>query len=113
MERSHPILQRTFDIPDALRSLQPHAVWHSPDGTWESLVWESPDIQKPTLKEVQNEVKRLQKEWDKTEYRRWRAVSYPLLEEQLDALYHAGVFPPEMAAKIAAVKAKYPKPTEQ
>lgn len=38
-----------------------------------------------------------------------RAESYPSVGDQLDALFHAGVFPPEMAERIAAVKAKYPK----
>lgn len=39
-----------------------------------------------------------------------RASEYPSIGDQLDALYHAGVFPPEMAAQIEAIKAKYPKP---
>lgn len=38
-----------------------------------------------------------------------RAREYPRIGDQLDALFHAGVFPPEMAAAIAAVKEKYPK----
>lgn len=39
-----------------------------------------------------------------------RAAEYPSIGDQLDALFHAGVFPPEMAAIIQAVKDKYPKP---
>jgi hypothetical protein len=38
-----------------------------------------------------------------------RQASYPSIGDQLDALYHAGVFPPEMAAQIAEIKIKYPK----
>ena len=38
-----------------------------------------------------------------------RQQSYPSVGEQLDALYHAGVFPEDMAAKLKAVKDKYPK----
>jgi ribosomal protein S6 len=38
-----------------------------------------------------------------------RKLEYPPIGDQLDALYHAGVFPAEMAATIAAVKSKYPK----
>lgn len=45
----------------------------------------------------------------KTEYRRQRAAEYPPIGDQLDALFHAGVFPAEMAAQIQAVKDKYPK----
>ena len=38
-----------------------------------------------------------------------RRMEYPYIGDQLDALYHAGVFPTEMAAKIKAVKDKYQK----
>lgn len=38
-----------------------------------------------------------------------RRQEYPSIGDQLDALFHAGVFPAEMAAKIQAVKDKYPK----
>ena len=45
-------------------------------------------------------------------YQRNRWANYPTLGDQLDALYHAGVFPEEMTAQIKAVKDLYPKPTE-
>lgn len=38
-----------------------------------------------------------------------RMMEYPSIGDQLDALFHAGVFPAEMAAQIQAVKDKYPK----
>jgi len=38
-----------------------------------------------------------------------RVREYPSIGDQLDALFHAGVFPEEMAAQIQAVKDKYPK----
>lgn len=44
-----------------------------------------------------------------SDYRALRAAEYPSIGDQLDALYHAGLFPPEMAALLTAVKAKYPK----
>jgi hypothetical protein len=43
------------------------------------------------------------------EVRRMRDKMYPTIGDQLDALYHAGVFPTEMANKIKSVKEKYPK----
>lgn len=46
------------------------------------------------------------------EWERLRRFNYPNIGDQLDALYHAGVFPEEMAAQIKAVKDLYPKPTE-
>ena len=41
-----------------------------------------------------------------------RQFEYPDIGDQLDALYHAGVFPEDMANKIKAVKDKYPKNSE-
>jgi len=38
-----------------------------------------------------------------------RREEYPPIGDQLDALFHAGVFPSDMAAQIQAVKDKYPK----
>ena len=38
-----------------------------------------------------------------------RQYDYPSIGDQLDALYHAGVFPADMAAKIKAVKDMHPK----
>ena len=38
-----------------------------------------------------------------------REKEYPSIGDQLDALYHANVFPSDMASKIQAVKNKYPK----
>ena len=43
------------------------------------------------------------------EYITKRVSEYPPIGDQLDALFHAGVFPEEMAEKIQAVKNKYPK----
>lgn len=47
--------------------------------------------------------------WVATQYQRDRAAEYPAIGDQLDALFHAGIFPAEMAATIQAVKNKYPK----
>ena len=42
-------------------------------------------------------------------YQAPRKKEYPSIGDQLDALYHAGVFPSDMTATIKAVKDKYPK----
>jgi len=44
-----------------------------------------------------------------TQYQRDRVAEYPAIGDQLDALFHAGVFPADMAATLQAVKDKYPK----
>tara|TARA_R100001086_G_C11637078_1_gene203419 strand:- start:240 stop:512 length:273 start_codon:yes stop_codon:yes gene_type:complete len=42
-------------------------------------------------------------------YFRKRPGEYPTVGDQLDSLFHAGVFPEDMTAKIQAIKDKYPK----
>ena len=45
-------------------------------------------------------------------YEELRRGEYPPMGDQLDALFHEGVFPADMAAKLQAVKDKYPKEEE-
>jgi len=90
----------------ALVSLTPDAEW-SING--EDFIWYSDSIPQPTQAEIDAEVARLQTEYDSQEYARNRAPEYPNIGDQLDALFHAGVFPEDMAAQIQAVKDKYPK----
>jgi len=65
--------------------------------------------EKPTKEFLDSELKRKQEEFDSKEYARNRATAYPPIGDQLDALFHAGVFPSEMASTLQAVKDKYPK----
>ena len=58
--------------------------------------------------EAQEELNR--QEYLKVKYKADREKVYPAIGDQLDALYHAGVFPKEMADKIKAVKDANPKP---
>jgi len=94
----------------AIQSLVPGAevsvAVHDDSVTW--INYENPPI---TDEQIAAEQQRLQMIHDWHEYRRNRAVEYPTIQEQLDALYHAGVFPAEMTARIRAVKEKYPTPT--
>ena len=50
---------------------------------------------------------------DPDEHKYQRMSEYPDIGDQLDALYHAGVFPEDMANKIKAVKDKFPKNSEE
>ncbi len=94
---------------EAIKSLRPNASFAISFHDWSTLEWFDDAVKKPTLEEVEDEILRLQAEYDDKEYQRLRAPEYPPIGDQLDALFHAGVFPPEMAAKIQAVKDKYPK----
>ena len=94
-------------IDNALKALNPKsqfAVYG--DGT---IDWLSPDIEQPSEKQIQAKLAELQAEYDSKQYQRDRAVAYDPITEQLDQIYH------DMdgwKAKIKAVKAKYPKPSE-
>ena len=63
----------------------------------------------PTEEAIQAKLKELQTDYDAKQYQRDRQPEYPQIGDQLDALYHAGVFPKEMADKLKAVKDKHPK----
>ena len=63
-----------------------------------------------TWNQIQAEVIRLQGIEDASTHQSPRKAEYPSVGDQLDALFHAGLFPADMAAKIQAVKDKYPKP---
>ena len=71
-------------------------------------VWNSASPQ-PTEAEIESAHAEWQAEYDAQEYARNRQAEYPPIGDQLDALFHAGVFPAEMAAKLQAVKDKYPR----
>jgi hypothetical protein len=101
-------------ITDALVSLCPGAKWSVRGTNYEGLEWLEPPVskggqKKPTEDEIAAKILELRAEYERTEYQRQRAPDYPSITDQLDALFHAGVFPPEMAAQIQAVKDKYPK----
>jgi hypothetical protein len=93
-------------LVEALISLRPDAHWIiNGDYEYSNIDWKDENTTLPTEEEINNEIARL----ETLEYQRQRAPEYPSIGDQLDALFHAGVFPPEMAAQIQAVKDKYPK----
>lgn len=95
-----------IDKSKALLSLTPGAEWVL---RGDNLEWLDTKQTRPTDAEIAAEVTRLQAEYDAKEYARKRAPEYPPIGDQLDALFKAGAFPADMAAKIQAVKDKYPK----
>jgi hypothetical protein len=82
--------------------------WSDPSNrVYENLVING-DYEKPTQEFLESELARLQAEYDSQAYARNRQAEYPPIGDQLDALFHAGVFPADMAAKLQAVKDTYP-----
>jgi len=103
-------VRRIFDIPAALSSLRPTSAWSHSGTEYSGINWLDTENACPSEAEVTAEIARLQLEYDNQFYKLSRAAEYPAIGDQLDALFHAGVFPTEMAAEIQAIKDKYPKP---
>lgn len=96
-------------IGPAIRSLRPTSKFSVGD-SYNTLVWMDEDTPPPSGAEVDAEVARLRLEWTNTEYQRLRALEYPPVGEQLDALWKGGDIAAEMLARVQAVKDRYPKP---
>ena len=99
---------------NALHSLRPGAEWVL---RGDVLEWFDTNQTKPTEAEIDEEITKLQSEYDAEEYARKRQVEYPALGEQLDMLWHA--IDSETLDKdsdfyttLKAVKDKYPKSAE-
>ena len=97
--------QQVIGLGDALLSLARDKDWVL---RGETIEWN--DVgQAPTKEELESEIVRLQAQYEAKEYQRKRVLEYPSIGDQLDALFHAGVFPEDMAEQIQAIKDKYPK----
>lgn len=100
-----------FDLTHAILSLRPAASWSMREDDYSTLVWSDPQTDKPTEAELQQEVARLQAEWDAKEYQRLRRAEYPDFRDYLDGVVKNDA--DQINAYVAAclaVKAKYPKP---
>ena len=93
---------------DAIRSLRPTAKFHVVGN--KTIHWhEDSPVTQPSDTEINNEITRLQAEYDALEYQRKRQAEYPTIEELVVALYDTDD-KADIETKRAAVKAKYPKP---
>ena len=65
---------------------------------------------KPSEADCTNGLKALQDAWDleNDSYKSKRRAKYPSVADQLDEIYHHGI--DSWKAKIASIKAEYPKP---
>ena len=79
-----------------------------------------PDLSFVEFNDTENDIKGGLYTWDGSKfeaivvhpektYAQKRQLEYPLIGDQLDDLYHLGVFSTEMSAQLKAIKAKYPK----
>lgn len=84
-----------------------------PSEDYDEIHWcDVPEEDRPDKDAVVAEINRLRDADATIAYRNLRALSYPAIGDQLDALFHAGVFPQEMHDKLQAVKDQFPKPEQ-
>jgi hypothetical protein len=88
-------------IADALLILRPGALVLVHGDSYKGIVWTDPRPL-PTEAELKAVI-------DGSKYAEQRAVAYPPIGDQLDALWTGGQAAADMLVKIQAVKAKYPK----
>jgi hypothetical protein len=99
------------NITDAIVSLRPGAEWSLSGETYGGLTWLDKVQNKPTEKEVSDELTRLTVEWNSKEYQRQRAKEYPPVTDYLDAVVKGDLAQQQAYIDAClAVKAKYPKP---
>ena len=77
------------------------------DGSQDHLIGDKKKITDKQLEKLVEQNR--QKELSKLSYNKKRSLEYPSIGDQLDDLFKAGAFSKEMAAKIQAIKEKYPK----
>ena len=98
-----------YTIDDAYASLCPGVSFHILNGNIE--YWSDPSVLVPTQKQLTDEVKRLQAEYDRNEYQRLRQLEYPPITDYLDAVVKEDLAHQQAYIDAClAVKAKYPKP---
>jgi len=98
-----------IEIIEAIAALVPRSRVSVGSEDYNKIMWHDGNPKEITIEQIKEKRAELQVAYDLLEYRRLRKPEYPAIEDQLDALYHAGLFPKEMAAKLKAVKDKYPK----
>lgn len=104
-------MTRQFGIADAIKSLGLGSGWKYSEEDYDTLEWSNEEIPKPTKEVLEEEIARLQHEYDVLEYQRLRAAEYPPYADYLDGVVKGDQA--QIDAYIAAcqaVKAKYPKP---
>lgn len=107
---SHPWSPSIVDVYCWMRPGQTVVTEYDDNGNIVGAHYEFEQEDPPTQEEIDYCTKVLLEHYEKNKHVFPRQMSYPPIGDQLDALYHAGVFPPEMAEKIKAVKDSFPKP---
>jgi len=93
-------------VAKAILRLEPNAQFAIFGGKDDYTIrWDSKNITQPSQSDLDASIV----EVEKLDYQLKRLKEYPDIGDQLDDLYAKGAFSDEMAAKIKAIKDKYPK----
>ena len=97
-------------INKAISNLRPNSSFSLMSDNYDTLIWQDPNTQPPTLEEVNAEIARLQAEYTATQYKRDRVKEYPDFREYLDGIVKGdNTQVQKYINDCLAVKAKYPK----
>jgi len=99
-----------INYSDAILKLRPEATFSIVANDYSTLQWYDQIQTKPTEEEIIDKLAELEEESTKNLYKLKRQFEYPSIGDQLDDLYHAGLFSEEMMEKIKEIKDRYPKP---
>lgn len=108
-----------INLGTTIYTVYPDAKFSITDNDYSTLVWPNDNlIPKPTEEEINQEIERLQTEYEYNEYQRNRQPNYPSITDQLDMLWHAidsGTLDKtsDFYLKLKEVKELYPKPLEE
>ena len=103
-------MEYKFNKADAISSLRPSASFGWNEETDVISQWSEEEYGSiPSDLEIENEIIRLQSEYDSKSYQRKREIEYPDWKTQLDYIYHHGVDKWKLDI-IDPIKNKYPKP---
>ena len=109
------------EVADAIKAIEPKALFVVSNGDIDNIDWNSDDITQPSKADIEAKIAELKTEYDNNEYQRDRAVAYPDIKDQLDMIWHAinddnftnaKMKNTDFYTKLKEVKDDNPKPSE-
>ena len=100
-----------MEIANALKALEPNAIYAVHNSDIDKIEWLSDDITQPSKTDIEAKIAEQKTEYDNLAYARARAVAYASIQDQLDMQYWDNVnSTTTWKDHIAKVKSDNPKP---
>ena len=100
-----------MEIANALKALEPNAIYAVHNSDIDNIEWLSDDITQPSKTDIEAKIAEQKTEYDNLAYARARAVAYASIQDQLDMQYWDNVnSTTTWKDHIAKVKSDNPKP---